>query len=399
MKCAVIGGGAAGLMAGCALARGGAEVVVLERQNRVGKKLLATGNGRCNFTNLNMDPSHYHGSFGGMDAFLRRFTPERIMAEFDEMGVPGVADAQGRVYPASNAASSVLDAMRLTLSERGGRELTGFDVSSIKPEKGGFTLCAADGKTEHCQLLLVACGGAAAPKQGGVDGGYRMLKELGHDIVPIRPVIAPLKTDIAPIKGLKGIRARCTARLLDDESLVRAESGEVLFTDYGLSGICIMQLARDAQALKRPVVSLDLAEGFEEADMFARVRALPLRPLEDFLNGLVQRRLGFNVLRAAGIADMSRQTLSLSRKEISAIWRALRDFRVAVNGVCGLDSAQAAAGGVHMSGFDETTLMSKRVPGLFAAGEVCDVDGDCGGYNLHWAWSSALAAAEAMLNV
>ncbi len=399
MKCAVIGGGAAGLMAGCALARGGAEVVVLERQNRVGKKLLATGNGRCNFTNLNMDPSHYHGSFGGMEAFLRRFTPERIMAEFDEMGVPGVADAQGRVYPASNAASSVLDALRLTLFERGGRELTGFDVSSIRPEKGGFTLRAADGNAERCQLLLVACGGAAAPKQGGADGGYRLLKQLGHEIVPAKPVIAPLNTDTAPIKGLKGMRARCTARLLDGEREVRAESGETLFADYGLSGICIMQLARDVHSLHRPVVSLDLADGFEESDMYARARALEQRPLEDFLNGLIQRRLGWNVLRAAGITDMSRQTSSLSRKEISAIWRALRDFRVTVKDVCGLDGAQAAAGGAHMSGFDETTLMSKRVPGLFAAGEVCDVDGDCGGYNLHWAWSSALAAAEAMLNL
>ena len=399
MKCAVIGGGAAGLMAGCALARGGDEVVIIERQNRVGKKLLATGNGRCNFTNMNMDSSHFHGSFGGMEAFLARFTPERIMAEFDEMGVPGVADAQGRVYPASNAASSVLDALRLTLSERGGRELTGFDVASVKPEKGGFTLLGADGKTERCHKLLVACGGAAAPKQGGVDGGYRLLKELGHDIVPVKPVIAPLNTDTAPIKGLKGMRARCTARLLDGECEVCAESGEVLFADYGLSGICIMQLARDVHMLRRPFVSLDLAEGFEEADMFARARALERRPMEDFLNGLVQRRLGFSVLRAAGITDMSRQTSSLSRKETSAIWRALRDFRVAVKGVCTLDSAQATAGGAHMSGFDGTTLMSKLVPGLFTAGEVCDVDGDCGGYNLHWAWSSALAAAEAMLSL
>lgn len=398
MKCAVIGGGAAGLMAACVLAKGGAEVTVLERQVRVGKKLLATGNGRCNFTNLNIDPSHYHGSFAGMEAFLRRFTPERIMAEFAEMGVPGAADAQGRVYPASNTASSVLDALRLTLFERGGRERTGFEVSSVRPEKGGFTLRTADGDIERCQYLLVACGGAAAPKQGGVDGGYRILKQLGHEIAPVKPVIAPLNTDTASIKGLKGMRVRCKARLIDGDREVRTESGEALFTDYGLSGICIMQLARDVHALQRPAVSLDLAEGFEETGMFARARMLGQRPLEDFLNGLIQRRLGWNVLRAAGISDMSRQTSSLSRREISAIWRALRDFRVNVKSVCALESAQATAGGAHMSGFDEKTLMSKRVPGLFAAGEVCDVDGDCGGYNLHWAWSSALAAAEAMLS-
>ena len=395
MKIAVIGGGAAGLMAACRIARDGADVTVIERQPRVGKKLLATGNGRCNFTNLNMSVEHYYGSFADMEAHLERFGAKRIMDEFDAIGVPGVADAQGRVYPASNAAASVLDVLRLTLAENGARELVGCEVTGIKPVKNGVELRAANEKM-YFDRVLVACGGAAAGKQGGCDGGYKLMQQLGHHIVPPRPSIAPLNTDVTDLKGLKGLRARCRVKLLDGDNEIRGEEGEVLFADYGLSGICIMQLSRHVHGLKEPVISLDLAPETMEADMFGRVRAIAARPLEDMLNGLLQRRLGWNVLRAAGISDLSRLTESLSRREVSAIWHKVRDLRIAVKGVCTLENAQATMGGVDMAEVDGYTFQSKPAKHVYVAGEVCDVDGDCGGYNLHWAWSSGLAAAEAI---
>ena len=397
MKCAVIGGGAAGLMAACALARGGVQVDVLERQPRVGKKLLATGNGRCNFTNMNMGPQHYYGSFLDMPEFLEKFTPERIMDEFAAMGVPGVADEQGRVYPMSNAAASVLDVLRLTLSEYGGGELTGFDVSEIRHGRT-FNVRSADGRTGKYDRVIIACGGKAAPKSGGCDGGYRLLRGLGHNITGLRPAIAPVNTDVTDLKGLKGIRVRCNVTLRDGDNDICRESGEVLFADYGLSGICIMQLARRVHGLKRPVISIDLVPGMKEAYLFEHIRNLADRRLEDVLNGMLQRRLGWNVLRAAGIADLSRTAGSLSRREISAVYRKLTDFSVSVDSVCGMESAQVTAGGADMTEFDPVTLESRIVPGLYAVGEVCDVDGDCGGYNLHWAWASALAAAEGILN-
>ncbi len=384
-------------MAGCALAKSGFEVDVLERQPRVGKKLLATGNGRCNFTNINMGPEHYCGSFSNMPEFLERFTPERIMDEFAAMGVPGVADEQGRVYPMSNAAASVLDVLRLTLAEAGGREITGFDVVSVKTGKG-FSLRSADGRTEKYDRVIVACGGSAAPKSGGTDGGFRILKDTGHNITRLLPSIAPVNTDISNIKGLKGIRVKCDVTLMDGEDIVRSESGEVLFADYGLSGICIMQLARRVHGLKQPVISIDMVPGMQESYLFSHVRNMPDRPLEDMLNGILQRRLGWNVLKAAGINDLTRTVGSLSRKEISMIFRRLKDFRVKVKDVCGFDNAQVTAGGAEMSQFDPVTLESRIVPGMYAVGEVCDVDGDCGGYNLHWAWASALAAAEGIIN-
>ena len=398
MRIGIIGGGAAGLMAACVLSKSGYETVVMERQPRVGKKLLATGNGRCNFTNLNMSAEHYHGSYADMHAFLERFPAERIMYEFDAMGVPGVADEQGRVYPMSNAAASVLDALRLTFAENGGTEIVDFDAVSVKKGRN-FAVRSADGRTEYFDKVIVACGGAAASKSGGCTGGYRMLADLGHRILPQKAAIVPVNTDVGLLKGLKGIRSKCIATLCDGEKLIKTESGEVLFTDYGLSGICIMQLARHIHEIKSPAISIDLAPGYEEADMYERIRNLGSRKLEDILNGIVQRRLGWNILKAAGINDMERTAESLSRREISRIWQTLRGMRIKVKSVCGLDNAQVTAGGADMSEFFPESMMSRIVDGLYAAGEVLDVDGDCGGYNLHWAWSSALAVCEHIMSV
>lgn len=398
MRIGIVGGGAAGLMAACVLAKSGYETVVMERQPRVGKKLLATGNGRCNFTNLNMSAEHYYGSYGDMHAFLERFPAERIMYEFDTMGVPGVADEQGRVYPMSNAAASVLDALRLTISENGGTEIVGFDVASVKKGRD-FVVRSADGRTEHFDKVIVACGGTAASKSGGCTGGYKILADLGHKILPQMAAIVPINTDVGLLKGLKGIRSKCIATLYDGEKQAKTESGEVLFADYGLSGICIMQLARHIHNIKSPVISLDLAPGYEEADMYERIRNLGGRKLEDILNGIVQRRLGCNILKAAGINDLERNADSLSRREISRIWRALRGLRINVKSVCGLENAQVTAGGADMSEFFPESMMSRKLDGLYAAGEVLDVDGDCGGYNLHWAWASAIAACEHIMSV
>ena len=171
MKCLVIGGGAAGLMAGCALARGGAEVVILERQARVGRKLLATGNGRCNFTNTAAGPEYYAGSRREISAVLRQYPARRVLEIFEEMGVPGVVDAEGRAYPGSNQASSVLDALRLTLAEAGGREETGFDVVTIEKKKSEFLLTSADGRREKGRKVLLAAGSPAAPQLGGTAAG------------------------------------------------------------------------------------------------------------------------------------------------------------------------------------------------------------------------------------
>lgn len=397
MKCAVIGGGAAGLMAGCMLARAGCQVEILERQPRVGKKLLATGNGRCNFTNMNAAAGDYHGSRAHIDSVLGAFPPERVADMFAEMGVPAHVDQQGRAYPMSNMAASVLDALRLTLAEAGGAVLTEFEAASINKRRGIFEVIAADGRAVRADRLILAVGGLAAPKLGGVDGD-RLLDKTGHKMTKRFPAITPLRTDTSAIKGLKGLKARARATLMDGETPIRTEDGEVLFTEYGLSGICIMQLSRAVNGLKSPAVDIDLMPDMPESALFERVRRLEDRALEDFLNGMLPRRVGMSVLKYAGVDDLSARTGELSRKKISAVYRALRHFSVKVQGVCGFESAQATAGGVDMRDVEPATLESRLVPGMYFAGEFCDVDGDCGGYNLNWAWASAMCAAQAILN-
>lgn len=394
MRSAVIGGGAAGLMAACTLARAGVDVTVLERQNRVGKKLLATGNGRCNFTNVNASKEHYHGARNVAAGVLGAFPPARVIASFERMGIPAHIDSEGRVYPASNMASSVLDALRLTLGEAGGVEHTDFEVVQIER---GFRVHARDGATFICDKVLVCTGGPAATRLGGTADGHRLLRALGHSVTKLMPAIAPLHTERAPIRGLKGQRARCKVTLLDGDKAVQDETGELLFTDTGVSGICCMQLARSAQVISDARLSIDFVPDAWGGLIAARARALANRRLDDFLNGLLPRRVGCAVLRGAGLVDLTRLAVSLAPGEIDAIERAVRAFSLRVTGVAGFEKAQVTAGGVDMRGFDSVSLESKRVPGLFIAGEICDVDGDCGGYNLNWAWASALAAVRGML--
>ena len=395
MKCIVIGGGAAGLMAGCMLARAGLRVEILEKQPRVGKKLLATGNGRCNFTNMCAAPDDYHGSRAHIEAVLRDCPPEEVAGIFEEMGVPAYVDSQGRAYPMSNMASSVLDALRLAFSEAGGEVNTSFEAVSLAKERD-FAVASADGRVSRGDRVILAVGGLAAPRLGGGDGAA-LIARTGHKMTPRFPAITPVRTETGPIRGLKGMKVRGRVALMDGAEALRSESGEVLFTEYGLSGICVMQLSRMINGLKNPSISLDMAPDMPEAALFARARALENRALEDFLNGIVPRRVGISVIKYAGISDISARAGDLSRKNISAIYRAMRNFTLKVQGACGFDSAQVTAGGVDMGGFDPETLESRMVPGLYVAGEFCDVDGDCGGYNLNWAWASAICAARSII--
>ena len=397
MKCLVIGGGAAGLMAGCALARGGAEVVILERQARVGRKLLATGNGRCNFTNTAAGPEYYAGSRREISAVLRQYPARRVLEIFEEMGVPGVVDAEGRAYPGSNQASSVLDALRLTLAEAGGREETGFDVVSIEKKKSEFLLTSADGRREKSRKVLLAAGSPAAPQLGGTAAGVELLKKFGHRAEDFRPILTPLTTETEPIRGLKGLRVRCQAMLLEGETVVCRESGEALFSENGVSGICVMQLSRHLRGLKQPRLELNFVPAYVQSTLFERARRLEMRRLEDFLNGMLPKKLGICLMRRIGLSDLNRTAGSLSRREMSALWNAMSRFSLKITGTCGFDHAQAASGGLDLADFSAETLESRKVPGLYAAGEVLNVDGDCGGFNLQWAWASALTAAEAML--
>lgn len=394
----IIGGGASGLVAACALARRGRRVVLLEKQDRVGRKLLSTGNGRCNLTNLMAGTDNYQSGKQAVRAALKAWPPKKVVAFFEALGIPCVADEAKRVYPMSRQAASVLDALRLGCDEAGVETRTGVRVTALNPGDGGFEAVSEGGERVYARCALVCTGGLAAPKLGACGDGYKLLERLGHTIVPCFPAIAALITPPEPVRGLKGIRAEAEIALLCKDEAVRSERGEVLFAESGVSGIAAMQLAHTVNvallAGKRCAVRLDFVPGLD-APALLRKRAtdLPKRILEDFLNGIVPRRLGQTLVKAAGL-PLNVAAGELSERQIDALAGALSGWTLPVTGTQGYDQAQVTGGGASLKDFDIRCMGSLRRDGLFAAGEVLDVDGDCGGFNLQWAWSSALLAAE-----
>ena len=368
LRIVVIGGGAGGLCAALEAARAGARVTVVEMANRVGKKLLRTGNGRCNLSNENVAPSGYNrGEFAA--SVLRAYPCAAIRSYFGELGLLTVADGEGRIYPRSDTANSVLDVLRLGCARYGVRELCSTEVTLILPrEDGSFLLRTRDGSALDADRIVVATG-----------GGTSLLKSLGHPMAPFSPVLCPLKTEVAPIRGLSGLRIRCRVTLLRHDEPVASEDGEVLFRDYGVSGIVILNMSRYAR--EGDTLSLQLLPGQSAEDI---EKMLSVRPFggAELLTGIFHRRVGEAVLRLAGSS------------EPRAVARVIGDLRLMVLGPADVQNAQVTRGGASVEQFDPVTMESRLIPGLYAIGEALDVDGRCGGYNLHWAFASGITAGK-----
>ena len=390
----VIGGGAAGLTAAVCAARQGAKVTVLEKMDRVGKKLLATGNGRCNV--MNMGPFRYHGDEAFARAVLSHADTGRVLAFFESLGLSLREEEQGRVYPASGLSSSVLDVLRLGLLRHRVDTFFGVPVTRIERLPGGWAAFAGD-KRYVADALVIAGGGKASPKLGSDGSAYALLTSQGHRLIAPRPAITQLKTETEPIRGLSGIRVQAEVWLSWNGKTSAREQGEILFTDYGISGVAAMQLARDSQGAMLHINFLPaIRMGGEQLPkkLERRAELFGDAPLEQFFAGLMHGRLGMALFKRAGIGPLSRPCSSLLSKEISILAGFLPDFPLSVTGVQGFDSAQATAGGIDTRDFDPLTMASRLAPGLYAAGEVLDVDGDCGGFNLLFAWACGILAGE-----
>ena len=403
---AVIGGGASGLMAALAAhdKNPALKIGVFERLPRVGKKLMATGNGRCNLTNVNASPADYHGDVAFMEPAMGRFPPRVVMERFEAYGVYPIVEDDGRVYPLSGQASSVLDALRLSLLERGVEEIVEFEATALERAGKGWRVRSKDGRMAWAKRVIVAAGGMTAPSLGGSASGYRLLEALGHRVTPRLPALVQVKTDPAAVRALKGIRYDGQIDILVDGRLMRGETGEVLFTEYGLSGIAVMQLSRVASAAlarrNKPEVTvrlhiLPLSEEAARALLKTRRTQLAARPLENFLTGLVNKRLGQTLIKLACPLPLSTPAAALTDAQLDALAALLTGWTLAITGTQGFDQAQVTAGGVRTAEFDPDTMASRLAPGVYVTGELYDIDGDCGGFNLQWAWASGLAAGEA----
>lgn len=393
----VIGGGASGMMAAItAAADKNNRVVLLERQQRLGRKLLSTGNGRCNLTNLNASPEHYHGEDAGFAGpALRRLPPEDAVAFFRSLGLLTVSEPDGRVYPLSDSANSVLDVLRFTLEQRGVEVLTSCPVRAIKQRDRGFQV-VTDEAVIPAVRVIVACGGAAGARLGGVMDGYQLLSPLGHDRTKLYPALTPLLTDSEYPKALKGVRTDGAIRLMHNRRIVAQSAGDIQFTERGVSGPAAFDLSRAAAVSEGKLsVHLDFLRDYTAPQVEALLRTrrgtMPNLEASELFTGMVHNRLGRMLVKSCGL-DASGKLSELSEAELRRAAETVKDFSLELKGVEGFDSAQVTAGGVKTWGFDPETMESLRRPGLFACGELLDVDGDCGGYNLHWAWASGYVA-------
>ena len=391
----IIGGGASGMMAALTAAENGRSVLLLERQSRVGRKLLATGNGRCNLTNYNTSPARYHGEDGGFCAYaLRAFDVGSTLQYFASLGLLTVNEDSGRVYPMSNMAGSVLDVLRYGLEHPRIEVRTGQVVTAVKRTAEVFTVRTETDAFTAGKLILAA-GGCAGSKVGGVMDGYRLAKALGHHRTALYPSLVQLKTDPTYPRALKGVKAECGITVLRGSGIVAENRGEVLFTEYGVSGPAIFDISRAvATGGEGLVCALDFFPDWDLREVldWLRMRRQTMQAHEasTLLVGSCHTRLGQMLCKAAGFT--SQPAADLTDSDLERIARQAKHFALPITGTCGFDQAQVTAGGLCTDEFDPETMKSRLVPGLYACGEVLDVDGDCGGFNLQWAWASGRLA-------
>lgn len=407
----IIGGGAAGLMAACAAAsslkKRGA-VLIVEGNAKLGRKLLATGNGRCNLSNLNVSPAHYHGDVKMMEALLETYPPEKVLAVFREMGLVTKADDEGRVYPHNLQAAAVLSVLRGFAEENGAECIVGSAAISVLKTKRGFLVKCADGEEIEAAKCILACGGAASPKHSCSADGYVFAKELGHTVTTLYPVLTQLVCKGKLFKSLSGTRCAVNAALLADGKPVYTESGEVLFSDVGLSGICIFGLSVYAgeffamgkingKPYKALTCSLDCLPEWSFNEITAYLNEIrisfPNRTAGDILMGLMNMKIGYAMVQAAGIDPMAGVKF-VTPGQIQKLASLIKAWKFEVTGTKSWNDAQVTAGGVPLCEVDVLTMESKKTRGLYFAGEMLNIHGDCGGYNLHFAWATGMAAGK-----
>ncbi len=404
-KVIIIGGGAAGLLAGIAAAQSGAETIILEKMRRPGKKMLITGKGRCNITN-NCDLQEIIKNIPGNGRFLnsalRRFTNQDIVQLLEDNGLPTKVERGGRVFPVSDKAADVVDTLVKIFKENGGTLITDCKVKSIKAENGRVTgVVTAEGKFFAADAVILAAGGSSYPGTGSDGSGVKLAKELGHTIVPLKPCLVPLESDSPYIADLQGLSLRnIEGTVYADGKKIGAEFGEMLFTHFGVSGPIILSLSKcvsEALAAGAQDIELhiDLKPALDKEKLDARLQRdfvqYSRKQMANGMKDLLPQRLIAPVLDEAFI-DEEKSVNQLSRAERQRLVDTLKAFVIPVTGTRPLAEAIVTAGGVSLKEIDPKTMASKLVAGLFIAGEVMDIDGYTGGYNLQAAFSTGYAA-------
>ncbi|MGN0115725.1 MAG: NAD(P)/FAD-dependent oxidoreductase [Acutalibacteraceae bacterium] len=403
---AIIGGGAAGLAAAIFIKTNNPhiKITVFERLERVGKKLLATGNGRCNLSNINCKNTVMQGDktvlehyFGGDRSFainaINRFDNNALADFLLSLGMPVVYE-EDKMFPLSLNAATVLDVLRLKCEQLQIDFRLSSPVSRIDKKSGAFIL-----NGERFDNVIIAAGGKAQPNLGSDGSGYALLQSFGHRLSATMPSITQIKTDTEFVRQLKGLKANINLKIYVNGRFTREQYGQLLFTDYGISGPPAFMLSRiAAQFGGKCSVKIDFMPAYTFDDVLSLISNIVKSPfcdnltLENLLTPIINKRIGQVIVKSCGY-KLNMPTNVLKRSDLQRIASALKAFELNVTGVQGYNVAQVTAGGIITDDFDSETMRSKLQSGLYAVGEVLDVDGDCGGYNLQWAFSSAYAAA------
>lgn len=396
----IVGGCSAGIAAAISAKRLYPEkkIAVVEKLPRIGKKLLATGNGKCNITNL-YALEHGYVNKGFTEYAQNRYTPDTIVEFFKGLGLICYSDSCGRVYPESNTAASVVDALRFELERLGVEVICDTPVTDIKKSGENFII-----NNEYvCKKIILAVGGKSSPPQGSDGSGYPLAKKFGHSVTNLVPALVPLCGSPEITKPMKGMRVREVSLTLKGDKVLAKTQGEILFTDYGLSGIAAMELAAPAQKYIDSVKcklftivdfmpKMTYNEIVEYLQNLCKIKGFC--NLDNLLTGFLPKAVGIAVCKAASLYKSDKRIDELTLKEIKLVAEKIKNFPIEITGTKGFANAQVTSGGIKTDEIDPETMQSKKCKGLYFAGEIIDVDGGCGGFNLQWAWASGMLAGE-----
>lgn len=399
----IIGGGASGLIASIYARKKGHEVIILERNPSCGKKILVTGNGRCNYWNEDQKIEHYHSSTPTfLEGIITEGNQKEILSFFDSIGIiPKIKN--GYYYPNSNQATSIKNALEIEAKRLGVKIYSSYYVEKVEKKQQKFILDTNQGLLET-DYLLIATGSKACPKTGSDGIGYQLAKSFGHKIEPVLPSLVQLRGEETYFKKWDGVRCEVVASLLENDKLIKKEKGEIQLTDYGVSGICIFNLsglvAKGLFHHKKEKISINFVPDLKIQDISSMIvwlddrnKKVKERTLEELLEGILNYKLISVLLQQAKIKEKAfwKQLAYLEKEKLASL---LIEFPLMITGTNSFDKAQVCSGGVSLKEINPVSMESKLVPGLFFAGEILDVDGDCGGYNLTFAWISGMLAGK-----
>lgn len=409
MNVIVIGGGASGMAAAIEAARKGANVKLIEKGERLGRKILATGNGKCNYSNKDCNEDSYNDNAKEfVKTVYSKVSPEETIEFFDELGIYPRLESEGRLYPASEQAASVCDALRMEVERLENIEVVTqhWIKGLLKRREGGFYVVSHRNLRLMTDKVIMACGGRAGSQYGCEGDGHALAEALNLEVIEPCPSLVQLTSNEEYFKQLKGVRAKGKVTLIEkdahggDPKPVDSEAGEIQFTEFGLSGICIFNLSGRANRLmyekKKCSIVIDLFPEIEKEEFYEmlklRLERSSHKDCEDFLNGLINKKLIPVVMKSSGVKKLNEKADTITEEQLRMIAHKLKAWEVTITGSKSWTDAQCTSGGVELSQIVPETMESKQYPGLYFAGEVLDVDGKCGGYNLQWAWSSGILA-------